>query len=176
MFIRNQSFLMLLIMVFATTSGVGCSSTALPAPSEVVAPTPLSNNTGEYMAPYTKDGVLTQWVDKAVNAKASSDIGGAVGSVAGGYALQQVPFVGGILGNMAGKEIGRQAAIAGAGGMDHIKQTSDQSFASIDDLCVWLYALHSNKETYSAAIQAVGGVYPEYNDSFHSAVQNAAKR
>lgn len=172
----SRSFVTVIVVMVVAISGIGCSSAPLPAPSEVVAPTPLGNNSGEYMAPYTKDGVLAQWVDKAVNAKASADIGGAVGAAAGSYALQQVPLVGGFLGNVAGKEIGRQAAIAGAGGMDNIKNTSDQSFATVDDLCVWMYATHSGKDTYLDAAEALGGIYPEYSENFHDAVQNAARR
>jgi hypothetical protein len=129
----------------------------------MLAPEPRSDNQGKFMCPYTQDEVLTRWVDKARNAEGASQVGGAIGATAGSYALRQVPLVGGILGNLAGKEIGRAAAVAAAGGEEYIRETSDQSFDNVDDMVVWLYVKHSSQQqTYPHAVKAMRGVYPAF--------------
>jgi len=122
-----------------------CATAPLPAPTALIVPTPITGNTGAYLSPYTSDGVAAKWVDNAVKAELGAGIGEAAGSYLGAQAMGQVPLVGGLLGDYAGKAIGRGIAIKMAGGEDYMKQTSDLSFNSIDDLAVWMYATHSTE-------------------------------
>ncbi|MDB6114799.1 MAG: hypothetical protein JWQ62_1744, partial [Lacunisphaera sp.] len=71
---------------------------AFPTASAVVAPKPIEGNTGKYMSPFTSDGVVAEWVDKAVKAKMGSAVGGAIGAYAGQKAMENIPFIGGMLG------------------------------------------------------------------------------
>ncbi|MEM9372632.1 MAG: hypothetical protein AAGA55_03230, partial [Planctomycetota bacterium] len=96
--------------------------TSLPSPDLVIAPDPIPNNSGKFMAPYTQDEVLAEWVSKTINTGSAASVGGAAGAAVGSYAANQalgsVPFVGGFLGQMVGSGIAREAAISAAGGME----------------------------------------------------------
>ncbi len=154
----------------------GCASAPkFPTPGELVAPSPIEDNSGEFMSPYTSDGVVAKWCDKAVNASAGSAIGGAAGAIVGQQVLKQVPFVGGFLGNTAGKAIGRKMAIEASGGWEYIKETSDLSFNSLDDMAVWLYVTHSTNEHYQAVYKAVGNIYPDFKERYYPAIQAAGR-
>jgi len=102
-------------------------------------------------------------------------VAGMVGAYAGQKALEQVPFVGGFIGQKAGAAIGCKIAIEASGGWDFIKSTSDMSFNSIDDMVVWLYATKSTNEHYQDVVKAVGNIYPEFKDRQWAAL-NAARR
>jgi hypothetical protein len=154
----------------------GCAMARPPAPEQLVPPTPIESNAGKFMCPYTQDEVLTRWVDKAINAEAASKVGGALGATAGSFALRQIPLVGGIAGNLVGKEIGRAAAVSAAGGDIYIRQTSDQSFDNVDDLVVWLYVKYSASPTYVSAIKATRGIYPQFADRSYYALFNSKYR
>lgn len=155
----------------------GCASgPQLLPPTAMVAPQPRADNQGKYMCPYTSDGVVADWVDKGVKAKLGSSIGGTVGAYAGQQALQQVPFIGGFLGQKAGEKIGLEIAVAGCGGWDNIKKTSDLSFDSVEDLSVWLYVKYSTNEHYQDVLSAAEGIYPEMGERYMVALQAASTR
>mgnify|MGYP006279795347 CR=1 FL=1 len=155
----------------------GCSSFNKPPEAHlVIAPEPIPGNSGEFMAPYTTDGVVAGWVDKAVNAKMGASIGKAAGAAAGSMALRQVPFVGGFLGQKAGDMIGREIAIKTAGGWDYIRETSDQSFNTAEDLSVWLYAKYSTNEHFDDVLKATMDIYPDVTGVYHRAIVNAPTR
>lgn len=139
---------------------VGCGQPPQPPmPNELALPTPILDNTGEFMFPYTQDGVLAEWTDKAIEAEGASNVGGAVGAYAGAKALEQVPFIGGFLGQAAGEEIGRQIVLQSAGGMDFIIESSDISFNNVEDYCVYAYAKYSMSEHYAGAMKAAYALY-----------------
>lgn len=153
----------------------GCA-TAPPKPTELTAPAPIPDNSGAYMCPYTQDGVVAPWCDKAVNASAGATVGKVAGAYAGSKLLEQVPFVGGFLGAKAGEAGGRAIAIQGCGGMEYIKETSDMSFNSVDDLAVWMYVTQSENEHYQQVWKATNSIYPEFGKNFNKALYNAAKQ
>lgn len=152
---------------------------ATPAPAVAVTPTPsreetlaallIPDNSGEYMNPWTSDGVLAEWVDKAINAKMGSAVGSAAGAYAASKALDNVPFVGGFLGSKVGKKMGHSAAISASGGMDYIRQTSDQSFRSLEDMARYLKAVHGTNSNFQDAIKAADAIYPGLMQSLASA-------
>lgn len=154
---------------------IGCGGAKLPEPSQIAPPTPISDNSGSYMCPYTSDGVVAMWVDKAVNAGAASQAGGAIGAYAGAKALEQVPFLGGFLGAQLGAAMGRKIAIESSGGWEYIKETSDLSFNSLEDMSVWLYATKSTNEHYDQVFKATCGIYPELKDVYYNAIQQAGR-
>lgn len=157
-------------------SGCGGRVARLPAPHMIRAPTPIEGNKGKYMSPYTSDAVLAKWVDKAISVKAGSSVGQAAGAIAGREVLKRIPFIGGILGGMAGKAIGRSMAISSIGGMEYIKKTSDLSFNSLQRMAVYLYAKHSRHQHYKAALNATFQVYPDLRNVYYSAIRRAGRK
>lgn len=127
----------------------------------------IAGNSGKYMNPWTSDGVLAEWVDKAINAEMGAATGSAIGAAAGSYAankvLENVPFgsmLGGMLGSEMGKAAGRQAAIEASGGMDYIRSTSDQSFDSLNDMALYILANYAGTSHYQDAVKAADAIYP----------------
>jgi hypothetical protein len=153
----------------------GCAAPHMARPDQLTAPQPVMGNTGKYMSPYTSDEVLAEWVDNAIKAQAAGKIGGAIGAYAGTKALEQVPFIGGILGEKVGNKIGKEIAIKCAGGMDFICNSSDLSFNTPDDMAIYLYVKHSSHEHYQDALKASFGIYPEFEQRYYVALANASK-
>ena len=166
---------MFFLMAISLLIGSGCARPQLAQPDQLTAPTPIQDNSGVFMAPYTSDEVLAEWVDMAVKAKAASGIGGAIGAYAGAKALEQIPFVGGFLGKKVGNKIGKEIAIKAAGGRESIMATSDLSFENVDELAVWLYVKHSTNEHYQSAYDATAGIYPEFKERYGIALMDASK-
>lgn len=156
---------------------VGCAmQPQMAQPSQLVAPTPIKDSGGLYACPYTQDGVLAEWTDKAMHVGASASIGSAVGAYAGQKALSFIPFVGGYLGEAAGNSAGRAIALQAIGGEEFIKKSSDLSFNTVDDLSVYMYVNFSTNEHYSGALKATMEIYPEMKQNYYAALQKAARR
>tara|TARA_B100000676_G_C18090709_1_gene859443 strand:+ start:141 stop:1601 length:1461 start_codon:yes stop_codon:yes gene_type:complete len=155
----------------AVQPGATTSLAASPRASQqdTVAALLIPDNSGEYMNPWTSDGVLAEWVDKAINAKMGSAIGSAAGAYAAQKALDNVPFIGGFLGSKVGKKVGHSAAISASGGMDYIRETSDQSFRSLSDMARYLKAVHATNSNFQDAIKAADAIYPGLMQSLASA-------
>ncbi len=68
---KNVSIVMFGIFLILSISNCG---TAPPRPDNIIAPTPIMNNEGKYLSPYTQDGVLTEWVSKAINEELGKDV------------------------------------------------------------------------------------------------------
>jgi len=172
MFEKKSSVAFMIIFVFIFFNG--CAS-APPKPEEIIPPKPISDNSGEYMCPYTQDGMVAPWCDKGINASIGSTVGKTAGAYLGSKALEQVPFIGGFLGSKAGDAVGRKVAIEASGGWEYIKETSDLSFNSLEDMAVWLYVTKSNNEHYQETFKAAGQIYPELNKIFYSAIKDAPR-
>jgi len=162
-----------MVGVLLLTLWVSACVTPLPTPDQVVVPTPILNNSGEFMSPYTQDGVLAPWVDKAVNVKLATSIGSTVGSIAAQQAMGQVPLVGGFLGDWAGRTVARNLALEAIGGEAYIKSTSDISFHTVDDLAVYIYAKNSTHPAYNDALSATMEIYPDLKTKYNEAIANA---
>jgi hypothetical protein len=153
----------------------------LPAPDIVIAPPARLDCQGKYLSPFTQDGTVSLWVDKAVNVKTGAVVGKTIGAYAGQQAASRIPYVGGILGSVVGSavgaEVGRQAAIKSCGGWNFIRSTSDMSFDSRGDMAVYLYATYAGKnEHYSEAITATYAIYPDVKKCWHRAIASAPRR
>lgn len=171
---RKITVAILLVCLSALFFG-GCIS-GPPRPDEVVVPTPRYDNHGKYMCCYTQDDVLAEWIDKAICAKLGATVGEYAGREVGKKILEQVPIIGGWLGEKAGQAAGRAIAIEMAGGWDYIKSTSDTSFDSIGDYAVYLYAKYSHRENYQEVLEAVWEIYPELKKRYAGAINNAKRR
>jgi len=154
---------------------VSAPKLAEPAQLLTIAPTPIQGNHGEYMSPYTTDDVLAEWVDKAINAKMGSAVGSAIGQQAGQQLLENIPFIGGILGEQMGSAAGRAIAIKASGGMEFIKETSDLSFSNVEDLSVFMYANYGTTEHFQSALEATWEIYPELQEKYHYAIAQASE-
>ncbi len=121
----------------------------------------IEGNTGQYMSPFTSDGVAAGWVDKAVNAQMGGAIGAAAGAYAGQKALETVPFVGGFLGNKVGKAAGRSIALNAVGGEAYLRESSDLSFNDINEMARWLVYTHASHAKFAEIMKASYQIYPE---------------
>lgn len=159
-----------------------CSGMTMPA----IAAKPMSDdlltkmvrrdNQGEYMSPYTSDGVLAEWVNIGTNASMGSTVGSGVGAAAGSMVANQVldsvPFaglIGGMIGSQMGKDAGREAAISASGGWETIRDSSDMSFDSLRDMAVYLTQKYGREPTYGDAMQVTLQVYPELEGALATA-------
>ena len=174
------------LMAARATPGQPAGSTtpaAEPDPAGAAPRTPslvLSGNGGAYLSPYTSDGVAAEWVDKAINARMGAATGSALGTAAGAYAgrklMEKVPggsllgsFFGGSAGSKIGKNTGRDAAIQASGGWDYIRETSDLSFRSLNDMARWMTTVHGQKSNFQEVLNATLQVYPELQPALASA-------
>jgi hypothetical protein len=130
------------------------------------------DNSGQFMSPYTSDGVLAEWVNLANNANMGATAGSAAGAMAGAYAankaLDFVPFglgglVGGAIGSELGKSGGREAAISASGGWEAIKAASDQSFDSLPNMARYLKQKYGTTANFNDAMRAATQIYPEFS-------------
>lgn len=136
-------------------------------------PEPIPDNSGKYYCPYTSDEVLAEWTDKIVKLKA----GQAIGSAAGQAAAQAAGSGGaGSLFSALGKSAGRKKALEAVGGWEGIKATSDLSFKTLDDLCVYVYAKYKDNEHYDHAVSALKTLYPDLENGFSMRVYAAKKK
>ncbi len=173
-FLKNRIFLLSMIVLFAFISG--CAMTAPLKPEEIIPPKPRLDNKGAYLCPYTQDGVMAEWVDKAINAKIGATVGKHTGAYAGQQLLENVPFIGGLVGQHAGEAIGRKIAIECSGGWEYIQETSDVSFDTLEDLSIYLYAVYSSNEHFKDALEATMEIYPEMKTKYYPAITHAPKK
>jgi hypothetical protein len=130
--------------------------------AQATAAKPIEGNTGKFMSPFTSDGVTAEWVTKSMKVKAGGAIAGAAGEVAGQQLMSNIPFIGGFLGNKAGKSMGRAIALRSIGGEAFLKSSSDQSFGSLQDMADNVFAYHSDHPDYAAILEATYAIYPEF--------------
>lgn len=152
----------------SANTGTPASTTATTTTSAI---TPIEGNTGRYLSPFTSDGVAAAWVDKAINASLGSSIGGMAGAYAGQKALEQVPFIGGFLGQKAGAAAGRGIALKSVGGEAYLRETSDLSFDNINDMAKWLVQTHASHAKFAEIMKAAGQIYPELTQAYMLALR-----
>lgn len=156
---------------------LGCASFSAPhiaQPHELNSPPPITGNNGNYMSPYTSDGVMAEWVNNATNASTGSSLGSLAGGEAGRRMASNIPFFGQMIGESVGSSVGRSAALSMAGGQDFIRDSSDLSFNNLDDMAVWLYVHHSEHPHYQDALGAAFAIYPDLQDRYQPALIRAS--
>ena len=142
------------------------------------APEPRADADGKYVVPFGSDGAVTEWAEKALQAAVGSAAGKEAGNKAAGMLAKKVPF-GGLMGKKVKDTAGSQGAIMAAGGWEFIRETSDQSFDTVDDTAVYMHVTHADSAGYSEALSAAFDVYPDlkkrYGGAIKKAQQNARK-
>jgi len=158
--------------------GFSAACTTMPKPNQVIAPRPIPNSTGKYVAPYTSDGTVAPWVAKGRAASLGSTAGSFLGAKAGEKAVEQIPLVGGFLGRKVGEKAGRAVALKMVGGEQAMRETSDLSFNTIDDLIVFLYANYSatTDKEWDQVFNLTKQVYPEVEDRWSDAIMKAPRK
>lgn len=144
-------------------------------PADIVVPQPLANTKGRYLLPYTNDGALTEWANKALSVQVGAAVGSKVGEEAGKRLTAKVPF-GGLASGLAKKKGKEMGAVAAVGGEKFMRQTSSRSFNNLDDYAVYLHVTHAGTAGYDQALAAAMAVYPELEAGYQPAIQNAYKR
>ena len=169
-----KNILAVLFILFS----VSCATYTPPAPpaaNTLTLPTPIEGNSGKYMSPYTSDDTVCEWVESGLAAKMGSQVGGAVGAYAASKALEQIPIVGGFIGQKAGSALGRKIALESMGGEEAIKDGSDLSFDNVDDLIIYTYVKHSTHPDYVKVTELIGELYPELKKRQYTALYSAPK-
>ena len=142
---------------------------------DLEAPKVRNNNRGKFLVPYDKDGNLTEWANKALNAKIGAAAGEKAGEMAGNALASKVPFGGFASGFMKkkGKETG---AIAALGGKKFIKNSSSYSLNNIEDYAVYLHVVHGKDAGYTQALAAAMALYPDLEFRYDAAINKAYRR
>jgi len=145
----------------------------LAAPTQLIAPAPIAGNTGKYMSPFTEDGTVAPWVEKGRAASAGSSVGAFAGAEAGKHLASAIPFVGGFIGQTIGEKAGRAIALEMVGGEENIRNTSDMSFNTVDDLAVYMYVKNSSHKDYAEVLHLTQQIYPELVQRYIPAIAAA---
>jgi len=142
---------------------------------DLEAPKVRNNNRGKFLVPYDKNGNLTAWADKALNAKLGAMAGEKAGDMAGNAIASKVPFGGLASGFMKkkGKETG---AIAALGGKKFIQNSSSFSLNNIEDYSVYLFVVHGKDAGYTQALAAAMALYPDLEFQYDAAINKAYRR
>jgi hypothetical protein len=126
------------------------------------------------MSPFTEDGTVAPWVEKGRAASAGANIGGFVGAQAGQKLAENIPFVGGLLGQKVGEKLGREVALNMVGGEAYIRETSDLSFNSAEDLALYMYAKNSSHKDYAQVLDLAEKIYPELQEAYFPTILKAS--
>ncbi len=147
----------------------GCSTGIAPA-SQLTAPEVLLDNSGEYMCPYRQDGTLADWSAQVISKVLGAEAGKRAGWMAGAKVLGGAADIGKKVGEKAGEKL----ALEAAGGMEGIRRTSNISSNSLDDLAVFMYVKHSEKDNYNKALRAMYDIYPKFKKTYSRALAKAS--
>lgn len=125
----------------------------------------IQGNTGKYMSPFTTDGVTAGWITKSMQVKATGQVAGLAGQYAAQKALENVPFVG-MFGKQIGEAAGRQVALQSIGGEAFLKETSDLSFETAQDMADWIKANYADHAEIGKIMAATYAIYPDMQQAW----------
>lgn len=148
--------------------------------TNIIVPEAIPDNSGKFMCPFTSDGVIAPWMEKAYAARFGAAVGKAVAQIAVREGLKQaagfVPIPGlDIVAAKAGEAAGREIAIKMCGGREYIRNTSDLSFNNVDDLGVYIFANYSDRPDYAKVLKLTWGIYPKLQQRYPKALNKAHK-
>lgn len=142
---------------------------------ELEAPPALVGGKGKFMVPFTDDGGLTEWAEKALEAQAGAAVGEKAGSAVGNALASKVPF-GGLMGSSAKKKGKKMGTAIALGGMPFIQETTDRSLNNVDDYIVYLHVLYGSNPDYQRGIASAMALHPEMEGRTDYAIKNAYKK
>lgn len=140
------------------------------APAALAEPAP--NTLGKYLLAFKKDGGLTPWAGKAIEAAASATASSMATDKAAGALAAKVPFLSMFASSATdmAKDVAQgQAAAAAIGGWEKIKAGSDRSFATAEELAVYLHTKYGTNKDYPKALAATLALYPDVKTVYESA-------
>lgn len=126
---------------------------------------PIQGNTGKYMSPFTTDGTTSGWITKSMQVKATGQVGALAGQYAAQKALENIPFAG-MFGKQIGEQAGRAVALQSIGGEAFLKETSDLSFATAQDLADYVKANHADHPEIGKIMAATYAIYPDVQQAW----------
>ncbi len=141
---------------------------------ELEVPEPADGNTGKFYFPFNQDGYLTAWADKALNAQVGAEAGGLVADQATNALASKVPF-GGLVGGALKGKAKETGAVMAIGGWEFIKESSDTTFNSLNDLSVYMHVEFYGDPDYEQALAAATSLYPKLEKGHERAVSKAYK-
>jgi hypothetical protein len=153
-------------------------------PEKITAPRPIAGNSGKYRSPFTAAGTVALWAQKPISgtdngSDLAASVGGAVGQQVANKVLENIPFVGGIIGQKIGESAARAATKKNIEpelpDMDAVIASSDISFNSADKLAVYMYAKNSAHGQYARVLALAQKVYPELQDAYTPAIEKASQ-
>lgn len=142
-----------------------CAAVLTMAAAAAHAGEPIQGNTGKYMSPFTTDGVTAGWITKSMQVKASGQIGAMAGQYAAQKALENIPLAG-MFGKQIGQQAGRQVALQSIGGEAFLRETSDLSFASAQDLADYVKTNHADHPEIGKIMAATYAIYPDVEQAW----------
>jgi len=151
------------------------SAMTQPVNEYVEVDSPLNNTDAKYILPFTADGELAAWAEKALTAQASAAAAGVASDKAVDTLAAKVPFGGAFSGGFKkkGKNI---AAVTAIGGWDFIRESSDQSLDDMKNYAVFLHKHYATHERYKDALAASLALYPKLEKAYVPAVKKAYKK
>jgi hypothetical protein len=173
--VRAQIIINQVLQVVAKAKEIQAATGAGAAPAEPVAPEPLKpdNKAGKFFLPFDAEGNLTGWAEKAISAQVGSAVGAKAGEKAGSMVASKVPLAGGLLAMGAKKKGKEMGAIAAVGGAKFIKESSTYSFASVEDLSLYMHLNCSSSPDYIKGFAAAMALYPELEKTYEATVKKA---
>lgn len=122
-------------------------------------PQPIFGPEGKYMSPFTEDNTVTPWVEKGLQAAVAGNVGMALGSLAALSNSDNLMFS--VLGGIAGEKVGKEVVLQAMGGWDFIRENSDMSFNTVEDLARYMTYENASHPQYAEVLNASYGIYPE---------------
>ncbi|WP_438481696.1 hypothetical protein [Oleiharenicola lentus] len=158
---------------YQKVSGVVGAANATPAAIRM--PVATANKTGKFYLPFAENGELAAWAEKAISAHVGAAVGSKVGEKAGAAVASKVPipFAGSLLAGGIKKKSKEIGAMTAVGGADFVKESSGMSFATMDDLIVYMHMNYSSSPGYLKAIAASLALYPDLEKNYEKAIKNA---
>lgn len=165
-----KALLRLAASAFLALAAGACASAGvdMPDPNLVRSPEPMAGSEGAFLSPYTAEGNLTSWAQRAVDSGVLGDVEGYMGIDRGN--LIESAFSAGkrLIGSEATVN---DATLEAAGGWEVIRAATEQSFATAEDLSTHLYANYHDDAMFSKALAVSADLYPQVRTGFVKAVQ-----
>ena len=136
---------------------------------EISPPEPLDGARGEYLSAYRLDGSLTEWAQKMLEAKPDGFSFGDCKKKSQKLTISGFSLGGGGKGSSCITKV----AVKSAGGKRAVAKTTELSFERLDNLAIYLHAMHRNDETYEQALALTLTLYPELEDRYHRTILKA---
>ncbi|MGJ8689085.1 MAG: hypothetical protein ACSHXZ_06125 [Gammaproteobacteria bacterium] len=141
---------------------------------ELDVPQPIEGNTGRFYFPYTQAGTVTPWAEKALSAQIGAEVSGRAADGAINSLASRVPL-GGLFARKAKEKAKESGAVIAIGGWDFIRDNTDTSFDSLEDMSVYMHSQFNGGAGYEEALAAAMAIYPELQEGHERAIDDAYK-